>query len=470
MFALHSLSSKLRSHVILYRSFLNTYNSVHTPSNILVQIQRARFPTDFVEICKQLSFEHAYRKDSDIWSTLYYKLDNCEGKLTSYQIASIVSSLSKSGQADYLHSLEKRILEVISNFKSDQLAFVIIAYGKWRKGSEDLWKGFGTHFINNPTNKNVVFINALFHLIKNDKDFLQYEEHIIELLNQTEIDSQGVASLINASSTIKSDKLFAYMLELFPKHLNTMKDLDFVISLHSISKLLKSIEYASVISDRIMKINDLKGKETTYLLNALFNFEYYDRQVVGHVLTLMNPKLKELTTRELCNAFHYISSFPDHLRFHNSIERAYEEMLVRKDLTKDLKGMSSAFHTLKKLSWNPVPLLKFVDEELLKALTGDQLCVIFYSVYQNLPMNHHLIPLLIKYALIKSPDMHGKHLLNLGYIMINDAYFDIKFWTKFLPYFNKWKQDFVLTEDNELSMASQLLKIKVKLRYYNLVD
>lgn len=471
MLALRNLFLNLRLYTPLHRSFLKTSQTTRTNRHeILEQIQRARFPSEYVNICKELSFDSSFRKDSEIWRALYSKLDKCLDSITPYQMASLASSLSKSDHGVYLPTLEKKILESLNFFKNDQIALIIIAYGKQAKGNEEFWNRFGRKFMDNPTQKPVLFINAVFYLIKNDKDFLKYEEHIIDLLKQKEIDSQGVASLINASSSTGSEKLFSYMLELFPDYINSMKDIDFMISLHSISKILKSFEIKPVISNRIMSMKNLTGTESVYLLNALYNFQYEDQKVLEYVQILLNANLKELSTRELFNAFHYISSFSSPLRYEIFIERALEEILTRKDLINDLKGLSSAFHALRKLNWNPICLLNYINEDVLKAFTAEQFSVFLYSVHKHLPNDHYLIPLLKKYALLKSHQMHAKHLVNLGYVMICDNYFDVAFWEEFLPCFNKWKDEHILTEDNEISFVSQLVQINTKLRDYKLVD
>lgn len=467
MFSLRNLCVKLRPYSITYRLFSYSSTNSHRQA-ILEQIRYAENTSTLMEICKKISFDYSFKRDKEVWGSLYTKLDTYIDKLTPYQLASIASSLSKSGNGEYLYTLESRVFDLISQFRSDQLAFVIIAYGKYSKGSKELWNSLGKRFIENTTEKPVVFTNAVFQLMKNDNNFLQYEDRILELLRKKEIDSQGVSSLINGSAMMRNEKFFQFAMELFPKHMDSMKDIDFVIALHSISKMMGASEIASVISEKILGIKDIAGKGAVYLMNALFNFRSGDKWAVIHVQNLVKPKLQELTTRELCNAFHYISSFPSHFLVQEFVESTLAELQTRTDLPKDSKGLSSAFHTINKLNWDPTPLIKFLSEDTLKSLTGDQLCIILYSIHKYLPPDSDLIPLLKRYSLLKSSEMHGKHLINMGYAMVHENCWDLHFWHKFLPNFKRWRDEFVLTEDNEQSMALQLSKIESKLRENNL--
>jgi hypothetical protein len=467
MFALRNFNAGLRFTSITHRLFSYS-TSKSSRKSILEEIRSVEDRFALIDICKKISLDSSLKRDKELWGSLYTKLDTYLKKLTPYQLASIATSLSKSGNGEYLYNLEGRVFDLISDFRDDQLAFVITAYGKSSKGSKELWDILGKRFIENTTEKTVVLINSVFHLMKNDRNFSQYEDKILEILRKKEIDSQGVSSLINASAMMRNEKMFGFAMELFPDHVDSMKDIDFVIALHSISKMMGAIETAPVISKKIFSIRDITGKDAVYLMNALFNFRYGDKWIVIHVQNLVKPKLKELTTRELYNAFHYISSFPKDYLVEGFAESILAELQTRTDIPKDSRGLSSAFHTINKLRLDPTPLIKFLSEETIKSLTGDQLCIVLYSIYLYLPSNSDLIPLLKRYSLLKSSEMHGKHIINMGYVMTSDGYWDLDFWYKFLPSFKRWQDDFILTEENLQSMTLQLFKIESKLKENNL--
>ena len=132
MFNLQNWCVNLRPASITCRLF--SYSKLKpNRQSILEQIRFAQNSNTLVDISKQIISESSLIRDKEVWGSLYSKFDTYLHKLTPYQLASIASILSKSGNGEYLYSLEGRVLDLLSQFRDDQLAFVIIAYGKYSR-------------------------------------------------------------------------------------------------------------------------------------------------------------------------------------------------------------------------------------------------------------------------------------------------------------------------------------------------
>lgn len=354
-----------------------------------------------------------------------------EKKVQTFDLMNMIKALNPEKLLVTMPVLSSHLIENLNDLTSEDFSKLIFSLKDSGITIEELWDAIVEKYFekvfSKKHDKKALCVQTLF---QNSKKTTDHQESIKNYVKNENIFHKEFGIFASLARFLDDSEVTAHVLDEFEKKFELIHDVKFIIPAQHLSKLGKLNEaILKKIAERITKMEILLEPDQITRCVNIFTDEYTNFPFLIQTFHRMISKsISKFSQRELINLLHphIVNDFYFDLP---TVELIYNELLTRKNILFNPVDFSSLMHCMKKFDLDAKPFLKYCTEEMLNQCTGNQIAIIFHSVFAIVEIETYR--LLQDHILLKISEMTSKHIVNVSRDLSDNKEIDTKYLRKF---------------------------------------